>query len=199
MALAWGLFTGHWEISLGVGVFFELLWLDLIPAGTFIPPNTCLATFVALALCNDAGALRPAAAVIPMLLSIPAALLGGRVEQMQRRWQDAGYNEMVHWARQPQEHAGALTLEKIVLLSLVQQMLANWLLFCALLVVLAPLNRFLLHAYDPASAGLPLAWGHVWLLAAMGGLIALRLRNAYGLLVAAVAVMAGLYIVPMGQ
>ena len=38
---------------LGIGIFFELLWLDAIPAGTYIPPQSQLAAFV----CAEVAAL----------------------------------------------------------------------------------------------------------------------------------------------
>ena len=46
-AALWALFTWQIQPALGAGIFFELLWLDLFPAGTFIPPQSLLALSIA--------------------------------------------------------------------------------------------------------------------------------------------------------
>jgi len=46
----WSLFSGQKDISLNLGIFFELLWLDLFPAGTFIPPQSVYAVLLTLSI-----------------------------------------------------------------------------------------------------------------------------------------------------
>ena len=41
--MLWALLTFRLQPALSAGIFFELLWLDLFPAGTFIPPHGLLA------------------------------------------------------------------------------------------------------------------------------------------------------------
>lgn len=38
-ALLWAGLTFSLQPAMSAGIFFELLWLDLFPAGTFIPPH----------------------------------------------------------------------------------------------------------------------------------------------------------------
>jgi PTS system mannose-specific IIC component len=192
VGLLWGAATGQWELSLGTAVFFELFWLDLFPAGTYIPPNSVLATLMTLALAHHFGVRGPEGLLLPLICSLPLGLLGARVEYWQRRWQDATYNALLHWARRSARRSQRFYPEKLVLSSVLQYVTVHFVLFGFLLLALIWLLEGVQGRLSPVEH-LPLGWGHLWLLAAMGGINALRINKAYGLLAAGIGATALLH------
>jgi PTS system mannose-specific IIC component len=87
-----GLALGDVATGLVTGALLELLWADRIPVGPYVPPNDTLVAILA-----TAGAIlaAPTPGTVPrelMTLSIlvfaPAALLGQKLENMLRKWND---------------------------------------------------------------------------------------------------------------
>ncbi len=168
---------------LGIGIFFELLWLDAIPAGTYIPPQSQLAAFV----CAETAALlqvsQPGPMIPLILLAIPLAWLGSRGESFHRSRQNAVHDALL-------SETAASSLQKrgdparFVLRSLVQ-----YFAFQTGLGLLAAMCLYSLGAailpYWPLQEG-P-GWPEIWGAALLGGLLALRLRRSY--LVFAVSLM----------
>ncbi len=182
VGLLWGFLFGDYQTSLGVGIFFELFWLDQIPAGTYIPPNTVLSTFLTLSLVQYFSLISPSAIMLPLALSVPLALMGAKIEYYQRRWQDSGYNTLLQWARIPVPRRNPHQPERLVMLSLLQQLCLNFALFTVgLLVLIGLLTIFPLHSLLYIG-GLKLTWPHLWLMAALGGLLALRVKRSYAIL-----------------
>ncbi|PKN31367.1 MAG: hypothetical protein CVU63_24290, partial [Deltaproteobacteria bacterium HGW-Deltaproteobacteria-20] len=65
---------------MSAGIFFELLWLDLFPAGTYIPPQALLsliATLTILACLPDAD-MR--STVLVVIATLPLAYLGAWID-----------------------------------------------------------------------------------------------------------------------
>ena len=186
IGLFWSLFTGETELAMGVSVFFELFWLDAIPAGTYIPPLLGASTFAALALTSWFGLTTPSQALLPILLAMPLAFLGVRVEGWLRHWHNRHYNRLLNWSR---SGADGEAPEGLVLRSVAGNLLACWAFgvvsMLALAVVLAGVLRILPGAWLSA---LELSWPMLWLSASLGGLLALRLRRAYALLAVGCAV-----------
>jgi PTS system mannose-specific IIC component len=173
-----GLVLGDVQSGIAVGLFFELFWLDLIPAGTYIPPNALLSVCITLGLIRHyqlegAGECLPA-----LILGIPGAYIGAWLERMHRSWQDRGYNRLLAWAKGSSRGSSP---QAIVRYSLVQLASVNLLL--VLICMLAALSIFGLavHLAGPALF-LPLShfsWPMLWLTAAVGGVLALRVKDAY--------------------
>ena len=87
-----GLALGDVYTGLVTGALLELLWIDRIPVGTYVPPND---TFVAVLATGGAILAAPASAHTPrelvalaILLFAPAGFLGQRMEVLIRRWND---------------------------------------------------------------------------------------------------------------
>lgn len=177
VSAAWGVITGDWSIALPVGVFLELFWLDLFPAGTYIPPNAILTLLLTCTVAAQQNLHTPAAIAFPLLLSLPAAFLGSHVEQLLRKRHDSSYNNALHWGRQPNRED--TPLKRIVLRSLAVQFCAQFALFIALLLVLditmALAGSFIAATMHDSRIG----WSHLWFLAGVGGVLALRIRAAY--------------------
>lgn len=182
--LLWGLLTGHWEVSLGVAIFFELFWLDQIPAGTVVTPNAAMSTLITLSLVHLFDYLAPGELVIPLILSIPMALVGRRLELFQRRWQDAGYNELLRWARSDGNTKRYRGPGALVFRSVMQILCLNFSLFTIGLLLLSGII-YSLSLYQADMLRFNVTWGHLWFMAVIGGLISLRLKRAYVLLVGA--------------
>ena len=188
MGLVWGLFTGDLALALSVALCFELFWLDLIPAGTFITPNAAAATLAALALTRFFGFRTAPEAVFAILFCLPLAWIGARLEQLQRGWQNASYNRLLKGIRSsnPPEYAPA----SLILGSMIQMAVVNFVFFCAALLALISLFGLITSLAPPRLPEGFMTWGHLWLAASLGGLLALRTVRAFSVLAVCVALVA---------
>ena len=87
-----GLALGDPYTGLTAGAYLELLWVDRIPVGPYVPPND---TFVAIL--TTAGAILAAPVsghppreliALAILVFAPAAFLGQKMEILLRKWND---------------------------------------------------------------------------------------------------------------
>lgn len=192
--LLWGLMTGDVTFAVSVSLIFELFWLDLIPAGTFIPPNAAASNMAALALCAVFGLHEPSQVVFPVLLALPLAWVASRGEQILRRWQNTGYDSLQAWLHAGL--AGDYHPGRLVRRAACQAAVAYLLFFLAGFAVLSALTGWLLSQglLRPPSA--MFSWPHLWITSSLGGLLALRVPGAYAVLVlgACLVAVAGLFI-----
>ena len=167
-------------MALKVSVIFELFWLDLIPAGTYIPPNTAASNLACLTLMHTFGLATPAEAVFPILLCLPLGWIGARLEDFLRARQNAAYETLQVWARGGPGQT--VNLGRLVLGSVTQNAIASFLFFFAAVLALISLVG-LLRTWDllQPPPGL-FAWGHLWVAASFGGILSLRSARAYGAL-----------------
>lgn len=180
VGFVWALVSGDWETSLGVALFYELFWLDLFPAGTFVPPQSVASTVMALSLISYFGLSGPSEYALPLLCSLPMGLLGVRLELFQRRWQDAGYNSLLHWARKTgSRHTARHAPGRLVGISLLQLFALYFITFCLGLLALIAVMTFLQAQQTVLGAGMALQWGHLWFVGALGGVLSLRIRKSY--------------------
>lgn len=180
--LLFGAITGDLATALGICVFFELLWLDFFPAGTYIPPNRALPAFLCLALTHMLGLSLPADVLLLLLLTLPTAWLGAKLEGWQRVWQNASYNEAQLWVKDEVQgfRSGALIRRGVLQTVLLQ---GGTFLLIGLIGLWAVPE---LLAYWPVT-GSDLGWGHLWSAALIGGVLSLRIKAAYGTLLAGLA------------
>lgn len=190
VGVLWGLLTGEYETALAVGIFFELFWLDQIPAGTYIPPHSLLSTFLALSLVDSFEMTQPGEIVYPILLSLPMGLMGAKLEYLQRRWQDGSYNNLLHWARMPVRRRNPDHPKRLLRLSILQQLAVFFALFTVSVLALAGVLVFLQSFEEPFLLTERLRWPHLWFLAALGGLLALRVKRSYVIVACSVLVLA---------
>jgi len=188
IGLLWGLFVGQLETSLFVAIFYELLWLDFIPVGTFIPPNMTAACLTALVISNYFGLDSLPLIALPLLCGLPMAWLGAKLERVMRDRLNRSYGGVLQWVRKPLD---VNVPGRLLMGSLASKVLANWLFFFVGAGCLALLTRFALAHYGPFLASLKLSWSNLLIAASVGGLLALRLRSLY-LSIAAGAVALGI-------
>jgi PTS system mannose-specific IIC component len=181
--LVWGLITGDLQTAISISLVFELLWLDLISAGTFLPPNMAASNFAALALASMFGLEAAGEVVYPIILALPLGFFGARLEQFRRRLQNSEYNQLLVWTKK--SNAMAYDPGKLIAGTMIRAALLDLgffiLSFTVLFAVLWLLMDKGLAPYEHS-----LAFGHLWISAALGGVLALRTPKAF-----AVAVIGG--------
>lgn len=176
VGLIWALFTGDWLLSMYIAVFFELAWLDLIPVGTFIPPHLTAATLSALALVHWFDMYHVSDILLVILVSIPLAWLGTKLEGRLRSYNSRTYDSAMLWLEEdPLPRFPERTVWKTIGIGFV----ATTLFFFVSMLVLGALLKMVLPMVGPLLIKLEVTWPHLWLGASLGGLLALRLRRAY--------------------
>ena len=180
----WGAVTGDWATSLGVAVFFELFWLDLFHVGTYIPPNSLLGVYLVLGVSQYFHLSAPGQILVPLALSLPLALVGARLEAVHRVWQDAGYNALLNWTRRGATRL-AVTPGRILVNSLAITLGSQLGLFALGVLAMAAFTHAAQQLPEFSSLKTTVMWGHLWFVAAAGGLLALRIKKSYVVLVVA--------------
>jgi len=176
VGVLWGLATGEWALAANCAVFFELFWLDLFPAGTYIPPNAVASMLLTLGVSHYFGVQQASLLVIPVLLSLPAAMLCSKVEYWQRRMQNEGYNKLMRWARRNED-----TNEpgRLILRSLAQQVAMHtaFLSLCLLVLIGTIKVMYWYLGHLPSISGIQ--WSHLWFIGGIGGVMSLRVPRFY--------------------
>lgn len=176
VGLFWGLAFGNLRTSLFCAVFYELLWLDFIPVGTFIPPHMTAATFTGLALATYFGLDDPPFVFLALLSGLPMAWLGARLDRTMRDRLNRSYTGVLQWVRRP---SGQDVPSRLIARTILGKALVFWAFFIICAGALGIGLRFVLEHYSGALAGLKLDWPQFWIAASVGGLLALRLRSLY--------------------
>ena len=163
--------------AVSLAVFYELFWLDLFPAGTYMPPNSL---FPLLTILTYAGTLQQpdiTALFLPIILTLPLAFFGACVEKRQREWQVISYNRIIRKLRTDGDIGKAASVS--VAASLIQLFTCN---FAAFFLV----TGLVLLAADAAASwqGIHLSFEHaswplLWVIGALGGVLSLRIRRNY--------------------
>ncbi len=177
------MFNGDLPTSLFIAIFFELFWLDLIPAGTFIPPHLAASTFSSLALTTWFQLTNPSQIMIVMFASMPLAWVGAKLEGMMRDRQRLSYNRMLNWARNPVD---ANLPGMIILRSIAATAAVSWGLFFLTMLVFQQAFSFLFEDFPDLLLALKVQWPHLWIAATLGGVMALRVKRAYAILTAGI-------------
>ena len=183
LGFVWGLLTGDWAASLGVSLFFELLWLDIFPAGTIIPPHSLAPTLASLATMQHFSATKPALAAVVMLVSLPLGRIFAQLERYHRQFENDSYNRLVRWAKTPNGSLGPASLTRRSVLFMIP---GNAVAFAAALAILMVITSLLLPRFESLLEAIPLKWPHLWVVASIGALLSLRHRPAYAVLLVGV-------------
>lgn len=175
-ALLWSTLTFELQPAMSVGIFFELLWLDLFPAGTFIPPHALLALTASLTILNCLPEPDMRTTALVLISTLPLAYAGAWVEQRYRKRQNLSYNSLIVWNRRRIIHAYNPT--RLVYVAVGEQIAGSFVVFVlSTLALLLGLRLFLPLFPHGAQPG----WPMLWIAASLGAILALRLRKAYAL------------------
>ncbi len=188
MGLFWGLFTGQWNESMSIAIFYELCWLDIIPAGTFIPPQLAAATFASLVLTTQFWLVGAPQIVVALVLGLPLAWVGYHMEERVRSFNNRSYNALLNWGRHEDKTDLPLLL---VMRAMLVQLVLFWIFFFISILVLAAVMDLVMPVLRRPLAELNITWPHLWLAASFGGLMALRLKKAYMVLAVAAILATG--------
>lgn len=174
--MLWALLTFRLQPPLSAGIFFELLWLDLFPAGTFIPPHGLLALTATLGVlaCVPEADMRVTAIIL--VLSLPLAYLGSWVEQRYRKRQNLSYNRLIIWNRRGVNHP--YTPDRLVFQALGEMFALGFALYLSCAAALLAIVRLVAPW---VSGGPQPTWPMLWIGACAGAVLALRLPRAYAL------------------
>jgi len=167
------LITGEVFPVLIISLFFELLWLDLIPAGTFIPPNAIFCVTSTTLLCGHFQLEHTGQIFLLMLLSIPGAYILSRIEGWYRIRQNKKYNQIL---RQSRDRFSTYNPGKMILQSLGGSFGVN--------LVSACLGIYFLAFVYPHLSGIfefqrELDWSVILIAASFSALAGLRVKKAY--------------------
>lgn len=162
--------------ALSLALFYELFWLDLFPAGTYMPPNQLFPMMCVFSVMAPLSSRDVTMLFLPVILTLPLAFLGAILERKQRDWQVSGYNRIVLSLRAGGDMGKAAAHS--VFASLAQIFLLNGIVF----FVFALLVDFALVKL--AAHGFPLSFAHaswplLWVIGCVGGLLGLRIRRNY--------------------
>jgi PTS system mannose-specific IIC component len=175
------LLSGQWPQCVGVAVFFELLWLDLFPAGTYIPPQRILSTLLVCSVVSVLNLSNPVHILIPIFCALPAAKLGTSLEKCLRTMQGENHTRLVDWAAQPGPTAFPASM---IWRSLGKKIGYEGGLFFVLSLLVTVFTAMLVQALPPAQVFSHLGWPHLWSVTLLGAILAVRIRRAYEILVA---------------
>ncbi|MFO7802670.1 MAG: PTS sugar transporter subunit IIC [Desulfovermiculus sp.] len=177
------LLTGQWTQCVGVGIFFELLWLDLFPAGTYLPPQRILSTLLVCCVLSVLSLTWPSLVVIPILCALPAASLGTFLEKRLRLVQSENHTRLVDWAGQsPSVSFPAF----MIWTSLGKKIVVESGLFLALAVLVTSFTAAFQSVLSTAQPPWDVRWPHLWTVALLGAILSVRIRKAYHILLASV-------------
>ncbi|GFK95144.1 hypothetical protein NNJEOMEG_03002 [Fundidesulfovibrio magnetotacticus] len=164
-----------------MSLFFELLWLDVIPAGTIIPPNALAPTLACLAALHLYGISSPAVAAVLIVACLPLGRLFSRLENYHRVFCNEGFNSFVLWVKNPGRPGGPAAMTRRSILVMFPINMAAFTLALAWLLALAHLGLPLLA---PELSELKLTWPHLWAVGSIGAVLSLRHRPAYAVVLA---------------
>jgi PTS system mannose-specific IIC component len=184
VGLVYGAVFGDISTCMNVAIFFELFWLDLFPAGTYIPPNQAAATLGALVLARCYGLREAPGVLVAAVMSLPLALIFARLEAFHRRFQTTAQVKARDAADRlkPSFVPGSLVRR-----SLTDMAVINGVGFSLALAGLVAAGKLVFAALDPVLAQQSMSYAHLWILGSLGGVLSLRHRPAYVILSAGVA------------
>lgn len=185
LGLVWGYLSGEYATCLGVAVFFELLWLDLFPAGTFIPPNYVAATMTSLAVCHRYDLNSPAEVLPALALGLVAGKIGQWLEQVLRNHNDKADIQLHQEKNFPEQSTGVLVAHAVA-----RNLAASFVFMAVLLACVAFTSPWWGPLLGQWQGFVRLHWWELWFCASVGGILAIRWRRVYGLLAAGVVIVA---------
>ena len=186
-AFIFGAITGEMTLALQIGIFFELFWLDLFPAGTYLPPNAAASNLASLFLVRIGALQDPGAIAAVMLVTLPQARIFGKIEASQRVLANSFYNRLLKWSR-----GGSAKMRpgRLILNSMALQFALNTVGFALALSALLALLNLVSESLFAAFRGRGIGFEHMWILGSLGAVLSLRYRPAQTVLAVGAALLA---------
>ncbi len=172
----WGLLSGDMALAISVSLIFEMLWLDLVPIGSYIPPGRAV-TGLALGLISIFNLHTAQEIILPVLLVLPVSRATVWIEKIMRRWYNKKFKTLHNWLQSGQESVyrpGLLIGQSLVQSFMVYLAFFSISLFLLMIFMDRVVMRENLILYMPQ-----VSFNHLFLGAAIGGLLALRIVKSY--------------------
>ena len=170
-----------------IAVFFELLWIDIIPTGTFIPPNAIFCVLATITLV-EIFRLEYASQIFPvMAATIPIAFLCSRLEGAQRNAQNKNYNIILQRSR---KNTVDYKPQAMIMKSILQMILIYLAAGIAGIYSLFMLLD-LIYLYLPTNNFF--SWYLLLILSSVSALAALRIKKAYFSLILGMLLVSGFF------
>lgn len=177
IGFAWWLVTGEASPAVPLALFFELFWLDLFPIGSYAPPMPTFPYLLLLALGSLFGWTSPAALTFPLAVCLPLAYCQPLVEIRQRAGQIPAAVRLIE-AAESMQPLGSLP-GRLVLRSALEQIAAGLVLFLALYAACVLVVFSFRIPFGTPVLFVDIDWPGLYAVAAMGALLALRIRKIY--------------------
>ena len=172
----WAACQGDLQATLNLCIFYELFWLDGIPAGTIIPPNAAAATLAGLSLMHVFSLSTPAEALCVAAATSVLARLFSALEGAQRVVENIVFSRYTA-ARQRQR--APIEPGRLIRRALVNMAVMQGVTFSAALAGLIAIFSVALPVVWPYLASSKATWGQLWILGSLGAVLSLRYRPAY--------------------
>ena len=175
LGAGWWLVTGEPEPALPLAVFFELFWLDLFPIGSYVPPMAAFPFLLLMALSGIMGWIDPVTLAFPLAVSLPLAYAIPVLEQALRDMQKSA-SSLLYEASSGDFPLGGLP-GRLVCQSALLYLAVGMAAFAGVYAgvraafTLAPVQSFLIP--------LDVDWPVLYIIAAIGGLLSLRIRRSF--------------------
>ncbi len=169
-------------VILALTLFYELIFLDLLYAGTYVPPQSLFCFLSALAAAVFFDLRAPQSLAFVMALSLPGAYIGSALEQRQRRRQDKWHDGLTR-AISSRE-----SLEAVSNRALRYSALHPLIFFGLVFGLFSGLLLLFLQIWLDFFGKLPVikwvSWHYLWAFGAVGGMLALRIRWSFAIFAA---------------
>lgn len=178
MALLVGFLTDDWLLALPLGITLELLWLDIVPLGNVVPPQGTLSYLLLFPLARLYGWSAPGPLLLPILLAVLAAYGAALLERSQRVF----LNGLMPPVEQYCLTGRGLSPGYALLLGALLRAGLQWVIYMTCFIALA----IVFDGLDSHRRGpllLIITWPMMYATAMLGGILSLRIRRAYAVLV----------------
>jgi len=186
-----GLFLNNVYAGLIIGALIELIWIDRLPMGTYVPPNDSLAAVVATSIAlvsgSKGGGASPELIALAILLAIPCGLIAKYMDILIIKTNDALSDKALQDAQENNikaiERKNYLGLMKVFMFYVVFLLAAQAILIPSVIWLYPKFNQTLLTALSFTYYFLPL-------LGIAVAINMLKLRNAIPIVCAVFLVVA---------
>ncbi len=185
IGFAWAAAFGDLDLTLKLCLFYELFWLDGIPAGTHIPPNAAASTLAGLSLMHVFKLTSPAEALFVAATTAMLGRLFAALEGVQRVVENMVLSRYIA----ARERAKApFAPGRLIRRAFCDMAIINGVAFSVALAGLIALFHAILPLVWPYLSSSGATWSQLWILGSLGGVLSLRYRPAYLTLAGGMAV-----------
>ncbi|MDQ7032684.1 MAG: hypothetical protein Q9M37_08245 [Desulfonauticus sp.] len=172
LSFLWTFFVQYNPVFIKIGIFFELFWLDLLPVGTFIPPNSLVATLLCLELVTLFKVSNITHIVAIIVLSNIFSYIWSWIEIKSRQNNNLVFNNVLKRLK----FNLSVDMSKIIFVSLLKMFIINFTIFYFVSFII---KFSYIYLFPFISEKRFFDWNLLFLLATIGAILSLRLDKLY--------------------